>query len=239
MYKVIRTIDDIVDYVFTLVFILLMLIGVYFVYDTAYVYYNASAARVAYYRPGTEEAAAEDVKPLLDDYVAWLNIDGTQIDFPLMQGENNSKYLNTDPYGDFSLAGSIFLDSRNARDFSDPYSLLYGHHMSGGFMFGALDRYYEEDYFQQHGSGTLTVGELVYPLEIFAMLTTDADDMIIFQPGDSEAVLERAKEISIFYKEPISDHLLAMTTCVDSYSITRTIVLCALGEPYTEGRDGA
>ncbi|MBR1845920.1 MAG: class B sortase, partial [Oscillospiraceae bacterium] len=63
-----------------------------------------------------------------------------------MQGETNGKYLNTDPYGEYSLSGSIFLDSRNAGDFSDSYSLVYGHHMADGMMFGALDAFFDEGY---------------------------------------------------------------------------------------------
>ena len=101
------------------------------------------------------------------------------------QGEDKSKYLNTDPYGDYSLAGSIFLDSRNTSDFSDSYNLTYGHHMSNHLMFGALDRFYDERYFEQHSSGTLRVGELVYPLQIFAVLATDAGESVLFQPQGS------------------------------------------------------
>lgn len=127
VYRVIRFVDDLIDRVLALILILVLLIGVYFIYDTAYVFYHASAARVAYYRPGSEEAAeAAETKPLTEDYVAWLTLDDTNIDYPVMQGENNSKYLNMDPYGEYSLAGSIFLDSRNAGDFSDSYSLLTG-----------------------------------------------------------------------------------------------------------------
>lgn len=42
--------------------------------------------------------------------VAWLTIDDTKIDYPVMQGKDNTEYLNKDPYGDYALAGSIFLD---------------------------------------------------------------------------------------------------------------------------------
>lgn len=230
MYKIIRFFDDMVDRVLALVLLLLLLVGVYFIYDTAYVYYYASAGRVAYFRPGSEEAAAAAAKPLTDDYVAWLTLDDTNVDYPIMQAEDNSKYLNTDPYGDYSLAGSIFMDSRNAPDFSDGYSLTYGHHMSNYLMFGALDHFYEESYFARHETGTLTVGDRVYPLQIFAMLVTDAADRVFFQPGSSERVLKLAKEASIYYREPASEHILALTTCVDATNNTRTIVLCAIGE---------
>lgn len=230
MYKVIRFFDDMVDRVLALILILVLLIGVYFIYDTAFVYYNASAARVAYYRPGSEEAAAAETKPLTEDYVAWLHLDDTNIDYPVMQADNNSKYLNMDPYGDYSLAGSIFMDSRNARDFSDDYSLLYGHHMAGGYMFGALDKFYEETYFDTHRTGSLTVGETEYRLNVFAVLLTDANVDALFNPQGSTKVLKVAKETSMYYREPKNEHVLALSTCKDPGSTTRTVVLCTLAE---------
>lgn len=223
------------DRLLVLVLLLVLLIGVYFIYDTAYVYYHAAAARVTYQRPGTAEETGPSAKSLTEDYVAWLTLDDNEIDTPVMQGEDNSKYLNTDPYGDYSLAGSIFLDSRNTSDFSDSYNLTYGHHMSNHLMFGALDRFYDERYFEQHSSGTLRVGELVYPLQIFAVLATDAGESVLFQPQGSEPVLKLAEEASLYYRIPISDHILALTTCVDAANTSRTAVLCAMGEPYKEG----
>src|SRR5690625_3191388 len=63
---------------------------------------------------------AEDSSPTFDellainsDVVGWITIDNTNMDYPILQGETNLSYINTDVYGDFSLAGSIFLDSRN------------------------------------------------------------------------------------------------------------------------------
>ena len=230
MYRVIRFFDDVLDRVLALILILVLLIGVYFIYDTAYVFYHASAARVAYYRPGSEEAAAVEAKPLTEDYVAWLTLDETSIDYPVMQADNNSKYLNMDPYGDYSLAGSIFLDSRNAGDFSDSYSLVYGHHMSGGYMFGALDRFYDESYFDAHRTGHLRVGETEYRLTVFAVLLTDANEDTLFNPQGSERVLKIAKEASMYDREPENAHVLALSTCKDPGSTTRTVVLCTLSE---------
>lgn len=226
MYKVIRLLDDLLDKLLALAFLLLLLLGVYFIYDTAYVYYHAAADRVSYVRPGSEEAAA--ARPLTEDYVAWLSLDDTGVDFPVMQGEDNSKYLNTNPYGEYSLSGSIFLDSRNAKDFSDSYSVVYGHHMSGYLMFGALDRFYDESFFEEHTRGTLQVGAREYPLQIFALIATDAGEEILFQPQGSEMVLALAKETSMYYREPTGEHILALTTCVDALTTTRTVVLCSI-----------
>ena len=90
--------------------------------------------------------------------VGWLTVDGTSIDYPVMQGGNNLTFLNRNPYGEFSLSGSIFLDSRNSPDFSDEYSIIYGHHMAYGKLFGALDAFLDETYTSSHRSRTLLIG---------------------------------------------------------------------------------
>lgn len=234
MYKAIRFMDDLIDRVLTLIFVIVLLIGIYFIYDTAYVFYHASAARVSYFRPGTQAAEQLD-RPFTRDYVGWITVFDTNIDYPVMQANNNSKYLNLDPFGDYSLAGSIFLDSRNAGDFSDSYSLLYGHHMSSGIMFGALDRYYEEEYFESHRAGALYLGDREYSAEAFAVLQTDAGVSPIFDPNGSETVLEIAKRDSLIYRDPSSTHILALSTCKEPGSTARTVVLMSLIEVSGEG----
>lgn len=237
MYRVTRFLDDLLDRLLVLALLFLLLIGVYFIYDTAYVYYNASASRVVFQRPGAAAESEEETasKSLTEDYVAWLSLDDSAVDYPVMQGSDNNRYLSTNPYGEYSLSGSIFLDCRNARDFSDGYSVLYGHHMSGDFMFGALDRFYDKAYFDSHRTGTLIVGDTEYPLQIFAMLAVDAGEPAIFQLHGSEQVLEFAKGASLYYREPISEHILALSTCVDAASSGRTVLLCAMGQTNTKG----
>ena len=236
MRRVIRFLDDLVDLALALILILALLIGIYFICDTAYVYRHAAAPAAGYFRPdGKHAGTAADERPFTDGFAAWLLIDDSSIRYPVMQAEDNSRFLNTDPYGDYSLTGSVFLDCRNAGDFSDAYSLIYGHHMSGDYMFGALDRFYDKSYFEQHRTGTLHVGGLIYPLQIFALLSADAADRTVFVPGNAADVLILAAENAVFYREPASGHLLALTTCVDTADTARTVVLCALGEPYQEG----
>ena len=64
----------------------------------------------------------------------------------LCRGSKNSTYVNTDPEGNYSLSGSIFLDSRNQPDFSDFNNIIHGHHMAGNVMFGEIDLFEEEDF---------------------------------------------------------------------------------------------
>ena len=93
-------------------------------------------------KPKTDDTAEEqgpsfaELLRVNQDVKAWLTLDHTQIDYPVLQGEDNFAYINTDVYGNFALAGSIFIDSRCDPSFADPYTLLHGHHMENSRMFG-------------------------------------------------------------------------------------------------------
>lgn len=94
----------------------------------------------------------------LDGQVAWLRLDGTHIDYPVMQTKDNYWYLNHDYYGNNATSGAIFLDYRNASNFTDSVSVIYGHHMNGNLMFSDVAKYGNAEYFAEH-----THGELIIP----------------------------------------------------------------------------
>ena len=91
-----------------------------------------------------------ELRALNPDVCGWLTLDGTRIDFPVVQGADNMVYVNTDVYGNFSLSGAIFLDSRCPADFTAPYSIVYGHHIEDGGMFGDIVQFTQSDYFAAH-----------------------------------------------------------------------------------------
>lgn len=83
------------------------------------------------------------------DIVAWLRIPGV-LEYPVVRGEDNSYYLNHTVQKTYNIAGSIFLDYRNERDFSDSKNIIYGHNMKDGSMFHVLRNYQDIDFFQEH-----------------------------------------------------------------------------------------
>ena len=152
--KLLKCADWVLDKAVLLICILVALMCLYAGYDTYMVYYHASDDTLLQYKPKANDDFAA-TKQVLSDCVGWLSFEDTPIDYPIMQGEDNDKYLNMDPYGEYSLSGSIFLDSRNASDWSDPYNLTYGHHMDHEAMYGSLDNYLDTDYYAAHRKGTL------------------------------------------------------------------------------------
>ena len=225
--KTIRIVDKSIDRIVLFVSLLFFLICVYAMIDAVMVYYNASDQSVLKFKPkGKEDVAV--MRELSDDVTAWLTVDGTSIDYPVMQGKSNSEYLNKDPYGDYSLSGSIFLDSRCNGEFKDAYSLLYGHHMEYGAMFGALDEFIKPDYFKSHRTGKLiTVSGEEYTITFFAALKAPADEDIIFDPPTTtnEKLLDYLKKNAAIYEEPQGqEQFIALSTCQSAENIDRMIV---------------
>lgn len=207
--------------------VLVLLIVMWCMYDNYYVYSHTLSDDIAKYKPVPNAVVQED-SPISDDMVAWITIDGTNIDYPVMQYSDNVKYLNTDPYGNYSLSGSIYLDSRNSPDFSDDYSLIYGHHMEYGKMFGALDDFLDASYLSQHTSGTLIIGknaEMTFDLEVFASMRASAKDEAVFDPGKGD-VRQFIKNNSIVYTAESDRRIIALSTCAEGDSVSRTLVFC-------------
>lgn len=180
------------------------------------------------------------------DVRAWITVDNTHIDYPVLQGTDNLTYVNTDVYGEFALAGSIFMDSRNDPGFADLYTLLYGHHMEGGRMFGDLDLFKEKKFFDENRTGTLMLPDRVCKLEIFACLVVSASEERIFQPAewvqDIDGLMDYAREDALHYDEALVARVqaaeaegtpakvLALSTCSAEYTDARTIVLAFINE---------
>jgi len=205
----------------------IFLISAWCVYDSWYVFEHTSDKNLLRYKPDKSYSAVQGEKVITDDMVAWLAVDGTDIDYPVMQGSDNTTYLNTDPFGDYSLGGSIFLDSRNSADFSNSYSLIYGHHMEFGRMFGSLDEFLDAGYLVAHSKGTLEVGrstEKIYHLDIFLAMRVSARDKEVFEPQENNIAdfIEKHSQIKV----DGSKRIVALSTCTEGDAVSRIVVFC-------------
>ena len=174
------------------------------------------------------------------DVCGWISMDNTEIEYPVLQGTNNLTYINKDVYGNFALAGSIYLDSRNNREFNDCYSLLYGHHMADSRMFGDLDLYKKEKFFYNNTTGTLFLPDRVYNLKIYACLLVSASDDWIFEPeqwnGAMNKALDYVEQNALYLHEGTmqlvrdteNSQTLALSTCSSEFTDARTIVLALM-----------
>ncbi len=190
-------------------------------------------------------ASFEQLRAINPDVCAWLTLDNTKIDYPILQGEDNLTYINTDVYGEFSLSGSIFLDASCDNTFHDRYSLLYGHHMANSKMFGDLDLYEDQKFFNENITGRLILPDRSYELEIFACLRVSASEDAIFTPQkwqeDTGGLLEFVRANAMYTHPDIMgrigssedfSQILAMTTCSSEFTDARTIILAVM-KPYS------
>lgn len=120
-------------------------------------------------------AALLDANP---ETVGWLSIPGTEVCYPVVQAQDNEKYLHTSFYGERSGAGTVFMDCGNAIHPLDRNTILYGHNMGQGRtdMFGALLYYNEKEYYDAHRQIQFdTVWQEHGPWRVFAVVQLDAD----------------------------------------------------------------
>ena len=237
--RVLRLLNSLVSLVLIIALFLFGAYAVYALWDNNQVYQAAEDVQMELKRlkpsaDGEDGPTFEELLKINPDVCAWITMDGTKIDYPVLQGENNLSYINKDVYGKFALAGSIFLDCRNQKDFSDPYNLLYGHHMSESHMFGDLDLYEKESFFRKNTTGTLLLPGKVYDLKVLAFIRVTASEEEIFNldvfRNDSAGVARFTQQMAQLKNEELEtigpdDQLLALSTCSSDFTDARVIVL--------------
>ena len=127
--------------------------------ETPYTAPDESKAVIPTYSSKTTTESSSDVyvcpvdfeylQSVNDDIYAWIYCEGTDIDYPVVQSPNDDEfYLTYNSDGEYSSAGAIFTEHEyNSTDFTDPVTVIYGHHMSSGAMFGNMQEQFTDDEF--------------------------------------------------------------------------------------------
>lgn len=226
---------------FVLIAITLLLSG-YVIVDTYYLYAGEASlkAELMSYKPsGTMDESAQSMaalQKLNPDVCGWLTVPDTGIDYPVVHDPDNYTYINHNVYGEYALQGSIFMDFRSSSSFSDFYTLLYGHHMEGGHMFGDLDLFMDKEFFDAHSTARLILpGGKICTLDIVALIQNKTDDRMCFNPQNANAAPEdfvrHVAETATYLREDklgTDGRYLAMSTCASGSDDARTIVLARI-----------
>ena len=194
-------------------------------------------------------AEAEKVPDILDEYkniyiknksvVGWLTIEGTGIDYPVMQTVNNDYYLDHDFNGKEDKNGSIFLDCNCNAMFRSTNLIIYGHHMKSGKMFGNLKKYESEDYCKEHNIiqfDTIYEKGLYEVMYVFRDNIKDAEDVSFkyyqfidaASPEEFESNMNAMSEMSLYdtgVTATYGDDILTLSTCNGSTSTARFVVV--------------
>ena len=132
-------------------------------------------------------ALDEEMRQINPDYVCWIRIEGTSIDYPVVRGNDNIKYLNISFHGDESITGTVFMDYRNVGDFLSPYIegslrhiIIYGHNLQQGGIFSELRRFLNREFLEENRIITLIVDDQTIEFEIFSARQTDINDPAYF-----------------------------------------------------------
>lgn len=193
---------------------------------------DVSAARGAVGAPYILQPPAERGEPdiaalagLNPDYAGWMQMDGTGIDYPVVRGQDNVRYLSTTFMGNTSRSGAIFMDYRCSEGFATPFTIIYGHNMQDGSMFSPLYRFLESDYIDAHPYIHVSTPDgqaLVYG--VFAAKQTTVDDAVFGLVGYGA---EDAAAYFAQYGAPATGHYLVLSTCTNSSNDDERVLLFA------------
>ena len=173
------------------------------------------------------------IRKVNKDVVAWIEIEDTNINYPVLQGKDNEYYLNRNYEKQYLVAGSIFVDAFNKGNFSDLHTIIYGHNMHSGAMFGNLDKFQKETYRDKHPYiKLLTTDGKWHKYEIYSYYTANIDDgtFQIFS-SDKEAYsnyvsLTMKKNVYKKTKAPSKgEKIITLSTCTeDSDDFKRNVL---------------
>ena len=199
------------------------------------------------YKNIAKEATKEDgnlnwkkLKKINPDVAAWIRMpqkDGF-LNYPVVHCSSNEKYLHTLFNGAYGACGTLFIDKHNKPGFSDFNTIIYGHHMGRWFyegpMFGKLERYRKQSYYNKHSWMWIFTPKQTYKMEIVASYTTPGISnkmayRIRFGSSDkAEKWLSYTNKKSLIrskYDYSALDHFVTLSTCAYDYSNERFVVV--------------
>ena len=163
----------------------------------------------------------QDLININSDFIGWIKIEDTNINYPIVQGTNNTYYLKHSFYKEYSNAGSIYMDATANSNFSSKNTFIYGHYTSDGSMFGQIGKYMKQDFYDKHKEIYIYTSEQNYKLEVFSVhvdkassksyqmnFTTDESDKDYIDLMKSYSVIK--SDIEIDYTE---DRIVTLYSC--------------------------
>lgn len=182
-------------------------------------------------------AALQEQNP---DVYAWIQIQDTNIDYPVLQKEgDNGYYLNHTIDGEEKTEGSIFTEDYNSTDFEDSNTVIYGHDMKNGSMFQNLLNYQDKEFFDNHKEVIIYTPDAIRHYQVFAAYLYDDRHIMqsfdfniksvyqayldsIFSIRDMNAQIDTSTEVSA------DDKIITLSTCYGNQSDKRFIVQAVL-----------
>ena len=179
-----------------------------------------------------EQASLPDISPfdahwleINTDYVGWLKIDGTIVNFPVVRGKDNEKYLNTTFFGEENKLGAIFMDYRCVEE-EMPHIIIYGHQAidtdGNVLLFGGLSEILNKQHPTKYPVIMFMENNNLSEFEIFSARMTDTNDpayqLDFSNPGSFEHFLNRIGAPAG------AEQIITLSTCIGADNDRRMLV---------------
>lgn len=172
------------------------------------------------------------------DIVGWLRIRALDISYPVVQGKDNDYYLHRTFEKTDNFAGCLFVNSYNMGDFTDQNTIIYGHNMKNGLMFGKLKNFNDPEVFKKSRYFWIFTPDFIYQYRIFSASVVDKTGLtyqISFTDDEFDQFISRAYSNSVVDNQDVTvtkeDRIVTLSTCTGDDS-TRFVVMGKLAQIY-------
>ena len=172
------------------------------------------------------------------DIVGWLRIRALDISYPVVQGKDNDYYLHRTFEKTDNFAGCLFVNSYNMGDFTDQTTIIYGHNMKNGSMFGKLKNFNDPEVFKKSRYFWIFTPDFIYQYRIFSASVVDKTGLtyqISFTDDEFDQFISRAYSNSVVDNQDVTvtkeDRIVTLSTCTGDDS-TRFVVMGKLAQIY-------
>lgn len=187
-----------------------------------------------------EDIDFETLQKRNPDIYAWIEVSGTNIDYPIVQHPtDNAYYLTHTIDHEETIAASIYTESYNSTDFEDHHTVIYGHNMKNGTMFRTLHHFEDYDFFEEHRDITIYMPDQTRHYEVFAAYTYDNRHLLntyyceepeafqryldeVFSIRDMGAYIDHDMDVTG------EDYVITLSTCVNSGNATQRYLVQAV-----------
>lgn len=190
--------------------------------------------------PYFESLAAIDLTALQEvnpDVLGWILIPDTEVSYPLLFGRDNRYYLHRTWDGKNSALGAIFLELRNDESLSDFHTIIYGHRMKNGTMFGSLRNYVNQSYWTAHPYVYIMNSTSIRRYDIFSAYTASVTgptyQVDFADDGEKQAFLDNSLSLNVLstgLTPTVTDKIITLSTCSGNTYATRWVVQASLSE---------
>lgn len=173
----------------------------------------------------------QGLEDINSDIVGWIYFENVNVNYPIMKGIDNSYYLHHTFKKDTNSSGSIFMDYRNDSNFTNSNTIIYGHNMRNGSMFGELMKLLDEKFYNENSYFWILTNGNKYKCEIFSLYidesTSESYNIGFKSKEDYSNYLNMITEKSIYNTEiipTVDDLVITLSTCSSAEGSSRFIV---------------